>query len=275
MPLPSVFETRLALAELSSFCWATSTRSSYCVADVEYESWADELRLCDGDATLIKPSELRSTDLPSPVPFSRLGEPPVKAKLELGATRDRDLRDAAVDSGLGGTLTTRPSARGGCGNELILTVFRNVFPAALTPKVAAAARGCDGVDMRAEAVVEKTVDEGARRPNLGVTGAASDSPGLDIDPILFRVFATGSAGSATLGGPLVGRAGFGIVLGVTSLGGGGGGRGEITKTNGARSYEAMTALGKSIDVGPREFFPELGGQRSCFVRRLVLLHQGT
>ncbi len=57
------------------------SRSSYCVAEVEYESWAEELRLCGGDATLIRPSEdlcpARATDLPSPVPLSRLGELPL------------------------------------------------------------------------------------------------------------------------------------------------------------------------------------------------------
>jgi len=62
----------------SDFCGTPSMRSSYCVADVEYESCADELRLWGGDDTLIRPSEFlvptkRATDLPSPVPLRRLG----------------------------------------------------------------------------------------------------------------------------------------------------------------------------------------------------------
>ncbi len=46
--------------------------SSYVVAEVEYESWAEELRLCVGDPILIRPSDMR-IDLPSPLPLSRLG----------------------------------------------------------------------------------------------------------------------------------------------------------------------------------------------------------
>jgi hypothetical protein len=52
--------------------------SSYVVAEVEYESWADELRLCGGEAMLIKPSDILTPaplemDLPSPLPFKKLG----------------------------------------------------------------------------------------------------------------------------------------------------------------------------------------------------------
>lgn len=45
------------------------------VADVEYESCAEELRLCGGDEMLMSPSDMRALlmYLPSPLAFSKLG----------------------------------------------------------------------------------------------------------------------------------------------------------------------------------------------------------
>lgn len=54
--------------------------SSYVVADVEYESCAEELRLCGSEDTLMRPSENLVLPFPtaftSPGPLSRLGVPP-------------------------------------------------------------------------------------------------------------------------------------------------------------------------------------------------------
>lgn len=77
-PLPSAFDVRFPLAPASGFDGAVSLTSSYWVAEVEYESWAEELRLCGGEATLVRPSEFlaevwRDIDLPSPVPLRKLG----------------------------------------------------------------------------------------------------------------------------------------------------------------------------------------------------------
>lgn len=41
-----------------------------------------------------------------------------------------------AESGLGGMLAILPSARGGCGNELILTTFLMVLPVLFTPDTA-------------------------------------------------------------------------------------------------------------------------------------------
>lgn len=53
--------------------------SSYVVADVEYESCAEELRLCGSEDILIRPSENLVlpllTAFPSPEPLSRLDVP--------------------------------------------------------------------------------------------------------------------------------------------------------------------------------------------------------
>lgn len=57
LPLQSDLEDRFSLIDMLSFEGDGSLMSSYWVAEVEYESWADELRLCGGDGTLIRPSE--------------------------------------------------------------------------------------------------------------------------------------------------------------------------------------------------------------------------
>lgn len=72
-------------------------------------------------------------DLPSPLPLSRLGEDGLK----VWASSLEDLlfragRGLSLTSGLGGKLLPRWSPRGGCGNELMLTVFLIVLPAAFT-----------------------------------------------------------------------------------------------------------------------------------------------
>jgi hypothetical protein len=51
--------------------------------------------------------------------------------------------------------------------------------------------------------------EGARRPDLGVEGADFAA---GILPVLLRVFETGNAGRAMLGGPFDGRDGRGSVV---------------------------------------------------------------
>jgi hypothetical protein len=55
--------------------------SSKVVAEVEYDPWAEELRLWGGDGRLSSPSDPRAPgpldiDLLSPLPFSRLGAAP-------------------------------------------------------------------------------------------------------------------------------------------------------------------------------------------------------
>ena len=75
------------------------------------------------------------------------------------------------DNGLGGRLAVRTPPRGGWGKELILIVFRMLFPASFTPgafrslgRAVLLAPGEDGIlDV-----------EGARSPLLGRLGAESD-----------------------------------------------------------------------------------------------------
>lgn len=83
LPLASDLELRfsgaldvLTVAEPSDFgAAAVSAGSSNVVAEVEYESCAEELLLWGGDPTLVWPSEIRTLliDLPSPLPLRRLG----------------------------------------------------------------------------------------------------------------------------------------------------------------------------------------------------------
>lgn len=185
--------------------------SSYCVAEVEYESCADELRLWGGDAMLIKPSEFldRAADLPSPLPLRRL--PVLPENWYVGVVGVFDFRDKPpAESGLGGKLVSRPSPRGGCGNEFMLTDFRNVLDEALMEETA---RGW-GSPPAGDAVELRKLEalDGVRRtPDFGVDGIAMlverDSPPTD-----FRVLPIGSAGRAELGGPFDSRAGFGTVV---------------------------------------------------------------
>lgn len=83
----------------------------------------------------MNPSDMRELvmDLPSPLPLSRLG---VEGEYVVGLERSLDVLDLrervfSPESGLGGKLLHRLSPRGGCGKELMLTVFRSVLPAAL------------------------------------------------------------------------------------------------------------------------------------------------
>ena len=108
---------------------------------------------------------------------------------------------APPDNGLGGKLVVR-MPRGGCGNALMLIVFRMVLPAPFTPGV-----GFDfGSDELPPGVVgfETCDDEGARRPLFGKFGAKEpgfESESEGIFPVLLRVFDTGNAGRAVVGGP--------------------------------------------------------------------------
>jgi hypothetical protein len=61
----------------------------------------------------------------------------------------------------------------------------------------------------------RKVVDGARRPLLGVFLA--DLEGVVMPPVLFLVFATGRAGSATVGGPFDGRDGRGSVVAIVSF----------------------------------------------------------
>lgn len=193
--------------------------SSYVVADVEYESCAEELRLCGGEATLIKPSDMRTLDIdfPSPLPFKKLGVLELKVVYaeSLEALDFRAVRGFSLARGLGGKLLPRVSPRGGCGNELILTLFLNVFPVPLT---ATASFGCGSAVRGAGPAGGKFIAEGALRPDLGVPGADLAIGVAGMFPVLFRVLLTGNAGKAMLGGPREGREGRGSVVVMMSNG---------------------------------------------------------
>ena len=83
-------------------------------------------------------------DLPSALPFKKLGvlEPKLLNVESLGGFVLRADRGLSFANGLGGTPLPRVSPRGGCGNELILTHFRSVFPVPLTPSF-----GCGSADV--------------------------------------------------------------------------------------------------------------------------------
>jgi hypothetical protein len=147
LPLPS-------LAPLPSARAASS--SSNVVALVVYDPWGDELRLCGGEGRFRKAV---STVTESALPFRRLGgesgdlgskprAPPMldilgffKLLLREGAEpleTEETLRSTTsppgvelVDSGLVGT--DRPTCRGGCGNEPMLTVLRSDLPTGRRP----------------------------------------------------------------------------------------------------------------------------------------------
>lgn len=118
------------------------------------------------------------------------------------------------DNGLGGRLAVR-IPRGGCGNALMLIVFRIVFPAPFTP----------GVVLNLGRVVlppgvvgaERFDAEGARRPLFGNWGGEVlilESEMVGMFPVLFRVFVVGSAGNAVVGGPYEGLDGRGIAAAI-------------------------------------------------------------
>ena len=114
---------------------------------------------------------------------------------------------APPDNGLGGKLVVR-MPRGGCGNALILIVFRIVFPAPFTPAVVLSF----GKAVLPPGVAGLRLEEGARRPLFGRLGV--EAPGLVSErvgmlPVLFRVFAAGNAGNGDCGGPYDGLDGRG------------------------------------------------------------------
>jgi len=160
----------------------------------------------------MRPSEFRvaagrDIDLPSAVPLRKLGVP--VNNWYVGVVGVLNFREGAlVESGLGGRLDIRPSARGGWGKELMLTVFRMVLPAELTPDTDRAPAGVGIAGGRRLA-------EGARRPLLGVVGV--DLLKEDARPlVLFLVFATGKAGRAIDGGLMEGLAGLGSAVDMLS-----------------------------------------------------------
>lgn len=138
-------------------------------------------------------------DLPSPLPFKKLGvlEPRPLNAASLGGFVLRDDRGRSLANGLEGM---RVSPRGGCGNELMLTLFRSVFPVPLT-----ASFGCGSADVEFDAAGVRLMVV-ARIPDLGVPGVEG------MPPVLFRVLFTGKAGRAMLGGPSDGLAGRGNVV---------------------------------------------------------------
>jgi hypothetical protein len=241
LPFPSGgFDEWLSLpasAELSR-PRGPSPFSSKVVADVEYESCADELRLWGGDGRLNKPSEPRAPgpldiDLLSPLPFNRLGVA-LLTKLVLGllavlglfrslgvGPRGLSSADSLLlaevlpgaippDKGLGGRLAVRMPPRGGCGKALMLIVFLIVFPALFTPGVV---RDLGRVELPPGVVGGGSCDvEGARSPlfgRLGVEAPDLKSDTVGIPPVLFRVFVVGNAGKAEVGGPHEGLEGRG------------------------------------------------------------------
>lgn len=121
-----------------------------------------------------------------------------------------DFCDKPPESGLGGKLVTLPSPRGGWGNELMLTVFRNVLPALLIPAIPDTARGWGSAVVGGGVAGGRCVVDGARRPDLGVACANLDA-GVGKPPVLLRVLPTGRAGRAMVGGPFDGRDGLGRV----------------------------------------------------------------
>lgn len=79
------------------------------------------------------------------------------------------------------------------------------------------ARGCGRADVGAGVAGGRNVVDGALIPLLlGVL--APDLLGVGMAPLLFRVFATGSAGRAMFGGPLDGRDGRGSVVAMAKVG---------------------------------------------------------
>lgn len=167
---------------------------------------------------LIMPSEpltpgLLTTDLPSPLPFRRLGVP-VSEWLKLGVLGVFDFLEGLppAESGLGGRLVTRTSPRGGWGKELMLTVFLTALPVDAAVETAL---GWGSADVGAGVAGGRNVVDGARRPLLGVVGDLFGPVGMP--PVLFLVFATGRAGRATVGGPTEGRDGRGSAVDIVSV----------------------------------------------------------
>jgi hypothetical protein len=124
---------------------------------------------------------------------------------------------APPDNGLGGRLAVR-IPRGGCGNALMLIVFRIVFPAPFTPGVVLILGRV--VLPPGVAGAERFECEGARRPLLGNRGGevlVLESEIVGMFPVLFRVFVVGSAGNAVVGGPYEGLDGRGNAAAIMNI----------------------------------------------------------
>ena len=154
-------------------------------------------------------------DFPSALPFKKLGVLELKVLYvesfdALGFRIDRLLSFA---NGLGGKVLDRVSPRGGCGNELMLTLFLNVLPAPLTTNPSF---GCGRVVPGADPAGLRLIVEGVLKPDLGVPGADLVPLRLGRLPVLLRVLLTGRAGKAMFGGPKDGRDGRGSVVAMVS-----------------------------------------------------------
>ena len=121
----------------------------------------------------------------------------------------------------------------------MLTVLRTLLPSAFMPDTA---RGCGRADVGAGVVGGRKVVEGARIALFGVFGL--DLPeGVGRPPVLFRVFVTGSAGKAMVGGPFDGRDGRGSVVAMMVVGWLGSGWVFDAGSRGARYIAPETVAG--------------------------------
>jgi hypothetical protein len=197
------------------------------VAEVEYESWAEELRLCGGEETLMRPSDILAfvMDLPSPPPLSKLG---VSGDVSFGGVSmvgvlglRMEARDSEARGLLGVTMLRRLSPRGGWGNALMLITLRSVRDDEVL-RLEVGLGWAPGVGVRADSRRESRTeaDEGARRP-LMLLGAAMEEgvEGVWRFPVLFRVFVTGRLGRGRFGGPFDGlvEAGRGMVVAMVRI----------------------------------------------------------
>ncbi len=137
--------------------------------------------------------------------------------------------ETPADKGLGGKLAIRPSPRGGCGKEFMLTTFLIVLPALLSPE---ADLGCGKEPVGAGVVGGRKAADGARNPVLGVDGVDLVAD-VGTPPVLFRVLPTGRAGRAIVGGPFDGRDGLGSVADMMTF---------------CREKEKLWGLGRSISA---------------------------
>jgi hypothetical protein len=229
LPSVVVFPSLVSVASPEASRPLGSPFSSNVVAEVEYESCAEELRLWGGEGRLNNPSDPRAPgpleiDLLSPLPFSKLGvDAPTYLVCTFGLVDCFDRRNVFLDppgvtglvsvdsrllseappgvkppdNGLGGKLVVRTPPLGGCGNALMLIVFRIVFPAPFTP---GAVRNLGRAVLLPPGVDGRLDVEGARRPLFGNPPACRLAI-VGTLPVLFRVFVVGNAGSAVVGGP--------------------------------------------------------------------------
>lgn len=109
------------------------------------------------------------------------------------------------DKGLGGRLDVRTPKplgplRGGCGKAFMLTCFRIVFPAELTPKDLVPVLVVFNFGSDVVFPAGDTVAEGDLRP-LFARAPARRLDAVGTAPTLLRVLGRGRAGSAVVGGP--------------------------------------------------------------------------